>query len=298
MEFYSLYNGLKIPCIGFGTFPHKEKLEESIPIAVSTGYRLIDTSDNYGNEAFVGSAYRGLPKELQSDTLICTKFSEPCHTPEFSKMFYNSLTRLYEDNTGIIDIYLLHWPYPHLWKDQWKLMEDLYLAGKCKAIGVCNFDKSTLRKLLKKCRVKPMINQLECHPMFWQKDTIEFCQKNDILVMSYSPLARVDDRLIKNQILMELAQKYDKSIEQIILRWNVEHRFVPIPASASETHIKDNINIFDFSLTEEEIRSVDALECGMRIRFDPKRRFAKRDKKDFLITKAIMYKRKIVNKKK
>lgn len=274
-ESYELYNGLKIPVIGFGTFPNKEVLLEAIPAAVKKGYRLIDTSDNYQNEEYVGKAFQKIlrEKETDEDILIVTKFSQPYLTVFFNKVFRQSQKKLYGDTQRKVDIYLLHWPYPFLWKKQWKRMEKLYTQGKCKAIGVCNFKKRYLEELLQICQVKPMIDQFECHPLFQQKETVEFCRENDIRIMSYSPLARMNKKLIENELLVRLADKYGKSVQQIILRWNIEHEFIPIPASVSKEHINSNFEIFDFKLTSEEIAQIDELESGMRVRFDPDSRF-------------------------
>lgn len=272
---YTLYNGLEIPIIGFGTFPNKEALLQAIPIAVNKGYRLIDTSDNYLNETYVGEAYRKISQEqtLDEDILLVTKFSQPYLTLFFKKIFRQSQKKLYADTKRQIDIYLLHWPYPFLWKKQWKRMEKLYLQGECKAIGVCNFKKKYLEELLKICQIKPMINQFECHPLYQQKETIDYCKEHDIQIMSYSPLARMNEKLIKNELLVSLAQKYNKNVAQIVLRWNIEHEYIPIPASVSKEHIHSNYEIFDFKLTPEEIVQIDALESGTRIRFDPDSRF-------------------------
>lgn len=274
-EFYELYNGLRIPVIGFGTFPNKEALLQAIPAAIKKGYRLIDTSDNYQNEEYVGKAYRDIvqKKEIDEDILIVTKFSQPYSTIFFNKVFKQSQKRLYGSIYREVDIYLLHWPYPFLWKKQWKRMEKLYVQGKCKAIGVCNFKKKYLEELLQMCQVKPMVNQFECHPLFWQKETVDFCRENDIQIMSYSPLARMNKKLIENELLVTLAEKYGKSVQQIILRWNIEHRFIPIPASVSNKHIDNNFEIFDFKLTTNEVAQIDSLESGMRVRFDPDSRF-------------------------
>lgn len=268
---------LKLPPIGYGTFPQKENLVDNVSTAVDCGYRLIDTSDNYVNEEYVG---RGLKNICCSgkNVIVISKFSQPFRTASLSTCFQESNSKL----SGRLNIYLLHWPFPFLWKRQWKAMENLYLEGKCDAIGVCNFEKKHLKKLFKFCRVKPFIDQFECHPMFQQKETSDFCKKNGIQVMSYSPVARMNKKLIENETLLSIARKYDKSVTQVILRWNVEHGFIPIPAASSERHMKENIDIFDFSLTESEVKDIDSLECGFRIRFDPDKRFGMMQKLRFL----------------
>lgn len=282
MEMYELYNGYRIPVIGYGTFPQKETLVQNVPIAYRAGYRMIDTSDNYVNEKFVGM---GLQQIEDADLTIISKFSQPMRTESLEECFNNSFTVLqWVGNNGI---YLLHWPYPYLWKTQWRKMEDLYLSGKCAAIGVCNFDEGYLKELLAICRVKPMINQFERHPLFQQKELVDLCQQETIQVMSYSPLARMDDELNKNQILVRIAKKYDKSVNQVILRWNIDTGCIPIPASSSENHIKENIDVLDFQLTNEEISEINSLDKGKRIRYNPRTRFNKHEQRSFLVEGVI-----------
>jgi len=153
MQKIKLANGMELPCFGYGTFPQKEILEQNVPLAIKYGYQLIDTSDNYYNESYIGA---GLRQTLanQEKLVIISKFSQPYRTGELEQCFQESKKAL----NSQLSIYLLHWPYPFLWKIQWKKMEELYFAGECQAIGVCNFNRKKLKKLLTICRVKPMIN--------------------------------------------------------------------------------------------------------------------------------------------
>lgn len=187
---------------------------------------------------------------------------------------------------GRIDVYLLHWPFPFLWREQWRMMEDLYLSGRCRAIGVCNFDKAMLGRLLERCRVKPMVNQFERHPLFQQEETAGYCRENGIVVMSYSPFARMDGRLMRNPALERIAAAHGKSVGQVILRWNVEHGDIPIPASRSEAHIRENFDVCGFSLSPDEVAEIDALESGCRVRYDPAKRFSALDKARFMWCRA------------
>lgn len=274
-----LNNGIAIPSIGYGTYPHKKELINSIPYAIKTGFSLIDSSDNYGDESYVG---KGLKKSELNDVIVISKFSQPFRTHELEKCYEESKRKL-----GKLNIYLLHWPYPYLWKKQWKKMEDLYLAGKCDAIGVCNFDLGYMKELLSFCRVKPAINQFERHPLFQQQELVNYCQDNDITVMAYSPVARMDNALQDSQTLLEIAKKYDKTVNQIILRWDIDTNCVPIPASSSEGHIQENYDIFDFSLNRDEIDRIDKLECGRRVRYNPRNRFSFRTKMSLLKYKLV-----------
>ena len=269
-----LYNGYSIPVIGYGTFPQKETLTDNVPIAIETGYQMIDCSDNYKNEEFVS---KGLDSIESSKVVVVTKFSQPLRTHELDKCFEESQRKL-----GRINVYLLHWPFPFLWKKQWRKMEELYLDGKCDAIGVCNFDLRYLKELLSFCKVRPAINQFERHPIFQQRELYEFCLRNDIVVMSYSPVARMDKALFESPILRKIAVKYKKTISQVILRWDIETNSIPIPASSSKVHIEENFNIFDFKLEESEIKEINRMEIGKRIRFNPRTRFSFRKKLKFL----------------
>lgn len=280
MDMIELNNGLKIPAIGYGTYPQKETLAKNAAEALSAGYRLFDTADNYKNESFLGQAIR--ENAGFGEALVISKFSQANRTKALETCFEESRERL----SGKLDIYLLHWPYPYLWKEQWRRMEKLYAEGRCKAIGVCNFETDRLRELLAFCKIPPAVDQIERHPMFQQREIVSFCRDNGIRVMCYSPTARHDAELFGSEVLKALAEKYGKTVGQIILRWDVDTGTIPIPASGSAAHIRENMDIGDFRLTEEEIAGIDALERGKRIRFDPKTRFSLKQKVRFALTRA------------
>lgn len=273
MEYITLNNGLLIPQIGYGTFPQKENLAENVPLAYNIGYQMVDTSDNYHNEAFVGE---GLSKIDANGMVVISKFSQPLRTSNLERCFIETQKKL-----GQVDLYLMHWPFPYLWEKEWRMMEELYLKGSVKGIGVCNFDIGYLKRLLKICRVKPVINQFERHPLFQQAELVKMCKDNNIQVMSYSPVARMDSELQNHPILKSLGEKYGKSINQIILRWHIDTQCIPIPASSSENHIRENFDVFDFHLTKEEIESINSMEAGKRIRFNPRTRFTQQQKLKF-----------------
>ena len=284
MEELRLNNDMMIPATGFGTHPQKEELVNSVVVAINKGYLLFDTSDNYFNEEYLGKAIELQKDEDKKNLIVISKFSQPYRTKEVEKCFFESREKV----SNILNIYLLHWPYPFLWKMQWRAMEELYLSGKCQAIGVCNFEVNKLKKLLKFCRVKPTINQIERHPLFQQNDIVEYCKENDIKVMAYSPVARHDKVLFESEKLKDIAEKHAKTISQVILRWDIDTGVIPIPGSKSEEHIEENIDIFDFSLSEKEIDQISKLEMGKRIRFDPKKRFSKREILKFLLVRGKM----------
>ena len=270
-----LYNGVDIREIGAGTYPFKEELLTAVPELVRQGYRLFDTSDNYRNEEYLGGGLESLDPEVLDQVTVITKYSDP--RKSVRKAFEESSRKIFsktKQKTRKADIYLMHWPYPYLWERRWREMESLYENGDCKAIGVCNFNSEKLQQLLSFCRVKPMINQFECHPMFQQKEIQELCRQEGIQIISYSPLARINQDLYGNDILKKIAREHGKSVSQVILKWNVSEGRIPIPATCNSQHMRDNISISDFELSNKELSEIDSLECGMRIRFDPEHRFS------------------------
>lgn len=270
-----LYNGMHIPDIGAGTYPFKEELISIIPELADIGYRLFDTSDNYRNEKYIGEGLSKIDPDLLGKVTIITKYSDP--RKKVLKAFEESSNFLFSRTTQphrMADIYLIHWPYPYLWESRWKEMENLYMDGKCRAIGVCNFNKEKLNRLLSICRVKPMINQIECHPLFQQKEVQEICRKEKIQIICYSPLARINKNLFDDDILNKIAQSHGKSLSQIILNWSISEGRVPIPASKNKIHMMDNFSALDFVLSEIEKQKIDVLDRGLRIRFDPDKRFS------------------------
>lgn len=279
----NINNEILFPSVGYGTYPQKETLVDTIPFAIQCGYRLIDVSDNYHNETHAGCGlYKVIDEEELSKLVVVSKFSQPLRSGELEKCFEES----YEALNKTLNVYLLHWPYPFLWRYQWRKMEALYQQGKCDAIGVCNFDKNMLQKLLKMCKVKPIVDQIERHPFFQQNEVVEYAKENGIRIMCYSPVARMDKEMFSNEVLCSLSKKYNKTISQIILRWDIQHDDIPIPGTASKTHIQENINVFDFTLTDSEIKLIDSLERGKRIRFDPKKRFTFKEKIKFFLVRV------------
>ncbi len=259
--------------IGFGTFPLKEELLQLIPEAEKQGYTIVDTSDDYHNEVFVSKAVSG--KKIK----IITKFSYVDNVLNFDD-YFKKQQKVFEENGNKINCYLMHWPYPHLYRKIWRKMEDLYLQGDVSEIGVCNFTVRKLEKLLKDCRVKPMYNQIELHPLFQQKEITDFCLKNGIKIISYSPLARRDKDLFENKVIKDIAEKYDTSIINIILKWNIQKGFIPIPSTSKSAHLKEMSleNLEKFTLNESEIEQINGLECGKRIRFNPDTYFSTKTK--------------------
>lgn len=296
MEFRKLQNGNTIPCVGLGTddvlfvrkLSHSNnkyiqrilsiyqqrilrpylnyRLSESIVRAIRSGYRLIDTSAAYNNEKAIGRAIRnsGVSREELFVTTRITNKQQ--YEGNVRDSFFKSLS-----NFGLeyIDLYMIHWPVPEHYLHTWKEMEKLCEEGYIKNLGVANCHQHHIEELLKICKIRPVINQFEVHPLFSQKPLIEYCKKNGIQVEAYSPIAQNNDRLRKNRVLNGLAKKYGKTMQQIILRWHIDNGVIPIPRSTNAQRLKQNINIFDFKLTQEEIESIDAININSRLRYDP-----------------------------
>jgi len=263
MQYKHLNDGCTIPLLGFGTY--KATNEEGIAAvlhALALGYRLFDTAAKYGNEEQVGAAIRqsNIPRE---EIIITTKlWRENLGYEETRHAFQLSLEKLDMD---YIDMYLIHWPanaknYPN-WQqanaDAWRAMEELQSEGKIKSIGVSNFWPEHLEALLETARVVPALNQIEFHPGYWQQDVVSYCQRKGISVESWSPLAR--GKVFGNPLLESLAERYGKSVSQICLRWVIQHDVVVIPKSTSADRIAENLAIFDFELSAEEMREIDNL---------------------------------------
>lgn len=276
---YTLNNGVKIPVVGFGTWqtPDGEVAEKSVLAALNSGYRHIDTAAAYGNEESVGRAIKS--SGIKRDELfITTKLWNADHGYERTKKSIDaSLMKLGLD---YLDLYLIHWPNPVAMRDNWaelnseswKAMEEAQKAGKIRAIGVSNFRKHHLDALLENADVVPAVNQIYLNPSDLQTDVRKENEKHNILSEAYSPLGTGD--LLGNELVNKLAQEHGKSSAQILIRWSLEHGFVPLPKSVHEEYIKANGQVFDFSLSNEEMKLLDGLEGKGNLALDP-------DKADF-----------------
>lgn len=268
-------------CLGFGTFPLKDILTDILPEAQECGYSIIDTSDDYFNEKYVA--------EAKCDMKIFTKFSLVNNVLDFDNYFKN-IQKIFLENGKKINCYMLHWPYPHIYKKIWRKFEELYFNGEVDEIGVCNFTVQALTELIKDCRVKPMYNEIELHPLFQQKDVTDFCEKNGIRIISYSPFARMDKELIQNEKLINIAKIHNTDVTNIILKWNMQKGFIPIPSTSKHEHIKNmSAEMLEaIVLTPDDIAEIDSLECGKRIRFDPDTYFSAKTKLKLFLYSLMM----------
>ncbi|WP_133015356.1 aldo/keto reductase [Clostridium cuniculi] len=257
-NFKVLSNGVKMPSIGFGTYKSGNDKETAkiIKYALKIGYRQIDTASFYGNEVGIGNGIKesGINRE---DIFLVTKLWNDDHGYDKTiEAFNKSLERLQVD---YIDLYLVHWPNK-LNLETWKAFEYLYKTGKVKSIGVCNFKIGHLEELKKTAQIMPMVNQIEIHPQSSKNDMLSYCEENNIQLVAWSPIMR--GKLFSNELMIGLAEKYKKTIAQIILRWHVQRGVIPIPKSSNEERIKENLNIFDFELSNDDIRTIDLLNEG------------------------------------
>lgn len=267
MEYFKLVNGVEIPVVSFGTYPMtKLTVIKALNYALRHGYESFDTAHAYYNERWCkyGKMFIGKKRE---NVFITTKISNiQQRTGDIRGALENSLKAL---GVSYIDLYLMHWPNPETYIKTWKEMEKLYKEGLVRAIGVCNFHQHHFEKLMSTAEIMPMVNQIELHPLLNQRPLVKFCRAHNILVEAYSPLARMDSHLTENKVLKNLAQKYRKSIAQIILRWDLQNGIISIPKSQSHIRMLENIDIFDFALTGEEMDEIDAQNKNYRIRHDP-----------------------------
>jgi 2,5-diketo-D-gluconate reductase A len=262
-----LNNAVEIPQLGFGVFQiAPTEVRSATERALDAGYRHIDTAAAYANEAGVGEAVRfsGIPRE---EIFVTTKLRN-------ADQGFESALRAFDDsrrNLGVdvIDLYLIHWPYPRhgLFVDSWKALEKLYADGAVRAIGVSNFLQPHLERLEAECDVVPAVNQIELHPSFQQAELTEYSLARGIAVESYSPLGQGAD--LTGAVLRDIAEKHGKSPAQVILRWHLQRGFIVIPKSASAQRANENIDVFDFSLSDDEIAVITGLESGLRLGGDP-----------------------------
>lgn len=267
MDYVKLNNDVEMPVLGMGTFPlNGFSFARLIRKAVKLGYSSFDLAKAYGNEKWFGRGLKFCGKK-RKECFITSKLSNSCQRKkDVRTAFQKSLKRLGLD---YLDMYLIHWPVPNLYVSSWKEMEALYKEGLVRAIGVCNFHEHHLRNLLDNADILPVVNQVELHPLLSQQSLTSFCRRNGIQIEAYSPLARMHEKLIKDQVLVSIAKQYSKTIPQIILRWNLQRGIVAIPKTSDPIRMKENISIFDFVLSEKEMGEIDLLNADFRVRHDP-----------------------------
>ena len=258
MEYTTLNNGIKMPMAGIGTFLlTPDQAESAVLEALKDGYRLIDTANAYVNEKAVGRAMKksGLTRE---DIFLETKI-----WPSFYMQEDAVEKTLEQLDTDYIDLLLIHQPSGN-YVAGYRLMEKAYKEGKVKAIGLSNFTKEQIQEILDICEVKPTVLQTEVHPYFQELELKEFLTKEDIKIQAWYPLGHGDAALLNDETIVELGKKYQKSTAQIILRWHIQAGNIVIPGSKNPEHIKANFDLFDFALTEDEMKKISGLDKNVR----------------------------------
>ena len=263
----TLNNDIEMPRIGYGVFRMKdpEECEEAVVQAIQSGYRLIDTAAAYENEEAVCRAIRrcGVPRE---ELFITTKLWITDTSYEGAKRgFSNSMERLGLD---YIDLYLIHQPYNDYY-GAWRALEELYAEGKAHSIGVDNFTQDKLADFLFWNKVKPAVNLVECNAFFQREDDRLYMESKNIQMQAWSPLAAGQGKLFENETLCAIANTHNKSVAQVVLRWLVQRNIVPLVKSANPQRMKENLDIFDFALTDAEMQQIAALDTG-RTAFSPR----------------------------
>jgi diketogulonate reductase-like aldo/keto reductase len=259
---FTLHNGVAMPYLGLGTYQadNEQEVVDSVKDALEIGYRHIDTASVYKNEEGVGKGIKESAVAREEIFVVSKVWNADQGYDSTIKAFTDSLERLQLD---YLDLYFIHWPVAGKFKDTWKALEHLYAEKKVRAIGVSNFLQHHLEEVLSDCKVVPMVNQMEFHPYVVQQDLIDFCNKNTIQYEAWSPF--MQGKVFDLDICKELADKYNKSVAQVILRWNLQKGVVTIPKSVHKNRIAANAAIFDFELSEEDVTYLDSLDRGERI---------------------------------
>lgn len=260
---YTLNNGVKIPCVGYGTYKAADgNSSEIIRTAIEAGYRYFDTASFYETEAYIAEAVRDSKIPREEFFFASKVWKNEMGYEETKAAFQRTLDNL---NTDYLDLYLIHWPLPTTnyqeWKqlniDTWRAMEELYHEGKIRAIGLSNFLPHHIENLLQNCEVSPMVNQLEFHPGYTQDVAVKYCKDHNIQVQAWSPIGRA--RVLKDPLILELAEKYNVSPAQICLRFSLQKDIIPLPKSSSLSRMKENQDLFSFEISKEDMYRLETM---------------------------------------
>ncbi len=268
---YRLSNGVNIPVVGFGTWqtPDGDVAYNSVLEALKCGYRHVDTATAYGNEESVGRAINDFMKlsgVKREEIFVTTKLANPDHGYEKTKAaIERSLKAL---NLSYVDLYLVHWPNPvmyrNAWKafnaESWKAMEEAYKEGKLRALGISNFFPRHYEALMESAEVVPMVNQIKLCPGEEQEALVSYCNEHNMVVEAYSPLGT--GAMFNSPLMQSLSEKYGKSISQLCIRWSLQKGFLPLPKSVTPSRIEENSKVFDFVIKEEDMKAMSAIDIG------------------------------------
>lgn len=244
----------------------ERKYISSVANALKMGFRLLDYSSAYGDGKLIGRAIK--KSEIDREKLFIT--TRVSNRAQREKKVRDEFMRFLQ-NTGLeyVDLLQFHWPVTDLYLDTWREMEKLKDEGLVKHLGVANCHQHHLEEIIKICKYRPEIGQFEIHPLFTQKPLIQYYKDNGIVVEAYTPIARYDDRLVRLPLLKNLEKKYNKTFIQIILRWHVQNGVIPLVRTLSKEHQKENFSIFDFELSEDDMKLIDGININSRLRYDP-----------------------------
>lgn len=268
MDYRKLNNGIEIPALGLGVFRMDDEKEayKSVRKAIDLGYRHIDTARVYENEAPIGKAVResGVSRE---ELFVTTKlWNDDIANDNAQKAFETSLRTLGLD---YVDLYLVHWPIKDKYISVWNEMEKIAQSGRARAVGVCNYQEEHLQEIINLKSLVPVVNQIELHPYLSQEPLVEFCSQYDIKIESWSPLCANKNNLLQEESLKEIGRKYSKTAAQVVLRWNIERGLIVIPKSSNPIRQAENLDVFDFQLTIEDMKQIEALNKNMRVGSHP-----------------------------
>ena len=264
----TLNNGVEIPQLGFGVYQVKpEETAQAVQTALEVGYRHIDTAEMYGNEKGVGEGIRnsGIPRE---EVFITSKLNNGFHARDAAlKAFDGTIEALGFDD---VDLFLIHWPLPGIdvdYVETWKAMEEIYRSGRAKSIGVSNFNAHHLRKLFGETEIRPAVNQIEIHPYLTQDDLRAFDADHEIATEAWSPIAQ--GKVLDDPTILRVAERHGKTASQVTLRWHIQRGDIVFPKSVTRSRVEENFAIFDFELTEDDMREITMLNRDERTGPDP-----------------------------
>lgn len=266
MEKVILNNGVEMPILGLGVFqvPDLAECEQTVLTAIENGYRLIDTASSYQNETAVGNAIKksGVARK---ELFITTKlWIQDAGYENTKKAFEKSLNNLQLD---YLDLYLIHQPFGDVY-GSWRAMEELYKAGKIRAIGVSNFPPDRIMDLITHNEIVPAVNQIETHPFNQQIETQKFLQENKVQIQAWASFAEGKNDIFKNEVLTSIGKKYNKSVAQVVLRWLTQRGVVVIPKSVRKERMVENFNVFDFELSVDDMNAIQKLDTKQSLFFD------------------------------
>jgi methylglyoxal/glyoxal reductase len=258
----TLNNGVEMPMLGFGSADANREGggRDVFRCAIERGYRLIDSTTKLQTEAALGQAIRESGVDRDRIFVTTKLWTEPQREDRCYQAFEESLRNL---GTDYVDLYLIQWPVPQKYTRSWKVLEQIYKEGRARAIGVSNFNERLLEDLFTICEIQPAVNQCECHPRFANRPLREFCAANGIVFQGYQPLGRGTYK--SNIVVSDIASKHDKNFAQVLIRWHLQQGILCIPKSMHREYIESNLDVFDFTLDEEDMSKLAALNVNKRL---------------------------------